>query len=163
VVKDETPRHSVSVAGIVIAHDGRALLVCRRDNRRWEPPGGVLELGETITAGLRREVLEETGLHVEPESLTGVYKNMRHGIVALAFRCRINAGQLTPNDEATDFRWVTRDEVRTLTTEVFAVRVLDAYRDDPAPSLRHHDGTRLLPGMDGDDRLQQSASWRTWV
>jgi ADP-ribose pyrophosphatase YjhB (NUDIX family) len=53
--------------------------------------------------------------------------DMKHGIVALAFRCRINAGQLTPNDEATDFRWVTRDEVRTLTNEVFAVRVLGAY------------------------------------
>ena len=38
---------------------------------------------KTIHDGLVREVLEETGLVVEPDYLTGVYKNMRHGIVAL--------------------------------------------------------------------------------
>ena len=80
--------HSVSVAAAVVEAD-RLLGVRRRDNGRWEPPGGVLELGETIHDGLVREVLEETGLVVEPDYLTGVYKNMRHGIVALVFRCHI--------------------------------------------------------------------------
>jgi 8-oxo-dGTP diphosphatase len=71
----QPPRHSVSVAGIITDDHGRALLVQRRDNHRWEPPGGVLELGETIDDGLRREVREETGLEIEPITLTGVYKN----------------------------------------------------------------------------------------
>lgn len=44
----------------------------RRDNERWEPPGGGLELDEAITTGLRHEALEETGLDVEPVALTGV-------------------------------------------------------------------------------------------
>ncbi len=69
-------RHSVSVAGVITDDHGRALLIQRRDNQRWEPPGGVLEPGETIYDGLRREVREETGLEVEPIALTGVYKNM---------------------------------------------------------------------------------------
>ena len=60
----DQPRHSVSVAGIVVDDVGRALLIRRRDNGQWEPPGGILELDEAIEHGLRREVLEETGLAV---------------------------------------------------------------------------------------------------
>jgi 8-oxo-dGTP pyrophosphatase MutT (NUDIX family) len=56
-----TARHSVSVAGVITDDDGRALLIRRRDTLHWEPPGGVLELDESIEAGLRREVREETG------------------------------------------------------------------------------------------------------
>ena len=65
------PTHSVSVAAAVVDASGRLLAIRRRDNGRWEPPGGVLELDETIGEGLVREVLEETGLTVEPEALTG--------------------------------------------------------------------------------------------
>jgi 8-oxo-dGTP diphosphatase len=39
----------------------------------------VLELTESIHDGLRREVREETGLGVEPITLTGVYKNITRG------------------------------------------------------------------------------------
>src|SRR6266516_2123386 len=72
----QSPRHSVSVAGIVVDDHGRALLIRRRDNHRWEPPGGILELAESIHDGLRREVREETGLDIEPIALSGVSKNM---------------------------------------------------------------------------------------
>ena len=61
-----TPKHSVSVAAAIIDDDGRFLVIRRADNGRWEPPGGVLELDESIEAGLVREVEEETGLRVEP-------------------------------------------------------------------------------------------------
>ena len=60
-----TPRHSVSVAAVVLDDAGRALVIQRRDNGAWQLPGGVLELDEPIEAGVRREVLEETGLEVE--------------------------------------------------------------------------------------------------
>ena len=77
-----TPKHSVSVAGIVVRDDGRVLVIKRDDNGHWEAPGGVLELDESFEAGVRREVLEETGLEVAVDRLTGVYKNLAHGIVA---------------------------------------------------------------------------------
>ncbi|WP_440082765.1 NUDIX hydrolase [Streptosporangium sp. LJ11] len=139
------PQHSVSVAGVIIDDQGRALLIQRRDNDHWEAPGGVLERDEDITTGLLREIREETGLTVEPVTLTGVYKNMTRGIVALVFRCKVISGRLTETDEARAFRWVTADEVRELASEAFAIRVLDAVHHDQAPAVRHHDGTRL-PG-----------------
>ena len=79
----EAAHHSVSVAGVVIDENGRTLVIQRRDNGHWEPPGGILERDESIIEGLLREVREETGLIVEPVALTGVYKNMRLGVVAL--------------------------------------------------------------------------------
>jgi len=40
----EMPRHPVSVTGIVVRGDGRILAIQRKDDGRWVPPGGVLEL-----------------------------------------------------------------------------------------------------------------------
>jgi 8-oxo-dGTP diphosphatase len=137
------PTHSVSVAAAIIDDQGRALAVQRRDNGKWEPPGGVLELGETITDGLVREVFEETGLTVEPEAVSGVYKNMKHGIVAIVFRCHATGGKLRPSDETQAFAWLTPDEIRERMNEVFAVRILDAY-EATGPQVRSHDGVNLL-------------------
>ena len=137
-------RHSVSVAAVITDDHGRALLIQRRDNHRWEPPGGVLETGESIQDGLRREVREETGLDVEPVTLTGVYKNMTRAIVALVFRCTATAGHLILNDEVAAFRWATPEEVADLAAEAYAVRVLDALSDEPGPAVRQHDGRRIL-------------------
>jgi ADP-ribose pyrophosphatase YjhB (NUDIX family) len=131
------------VAAAIIDPDGRALAVRRRDNGHWEPPGGVLELGETIEDGLCREVAEETGLAVGIDRLTGVYKNMTAGVVALVFRCRVIGGALQTSDETTAFRWMTPAEIRGDMTEAYAVRLLDAL-DDELP-VRAHDGVVLVP------------------
>ncbi|HSV67830.1 MAG TPA: NUDIX domain-containing protein [Mycobacteriales bacterium] len=133
-------RHSVSVAGIVVDEQGRALLTRRRDNGHGEPPDGIFEIEETITDGVR----EETGLEVELDSLTGVYTNMRPGIVALVFRCRVIGGSLQPTDEASDFIWARGDQLGELVDEAYAVRVRDALTDPLRPFLREHDGVRLL-------------------
>ena len=138
------PRHSVSVSGVIPDDHGRVLLIRRRDNQHWEPPGGVLELAETIPDGLRREVREETGLDIEPDALTGVYKNMPRGIIALVFRCKITGGHLTPNDEVTAFRWASEADIHQLTREAYAVRLLDGLREGSAAAIRQHDGTELF-------------------
>ena len=143
-MSSQSPTHSVSVAGVVVDDQDRALLIRRRDNLRWEPPGGVLELGETIYAGVCREVREETGLAVEPLILTGVYKNMKRGIVALVFRCKVLGGYLTPNEEVSGFQWATADEIGKMVDEAYAIRVLDALRESGAPAVRQHDGFHLL-------------------
>jgi 8-oxo-dGTP pyrophosphatase MutT (NUDIX family) len=51
-MNDQQPPHSVGVSGVITDDHGRALLIQRRDNHHWEPPGGVLELAEAIEDGL---------------------------------------------------------------------------------------------------------------
>ncbi len=137
------PLHSVSVAGVVVRDDGRVLAIRRADNGTWEPPGGVLELNERTEEGAVREVFEETGLTVEVERLTGVYKNMTRGVVALVFRCRPLSGVERTSDESVAVEWLTKEEVSARMAEVFAVRVLDAL-DPSEPHVRAHDGRHLL-------------------
>ena len=139
----DLPRHSVSVTGVVFRDDGRVLAIQREDDGRWVPPGGVLELDETPADGVTREVLEETGIKVRAEQLTGVYKNMKLGVVTLAFRCSVIGGQPHSTDEATQVAWLTVDEAKHDMPEARAVRVTDAL-SDKGPFVRVHDGTRLL-------------------
>src|ERR1700744_1346371 len=81
-----------TVIGAVFRDDGRVLAIQRDGDGRWVPPGGVLELDETPAEGVTREVLEETGIKVRADQLTGVYKNMKLGVVTLAFRCSVIGG-----------------------------------------------------------------------
>jgi 8-oxo-dGTP pyrophosphatase MutT (NUDIX family) len=146
----DTPKHFVSVAAVIADDHGRALLIQRRDNGHWEPPGGVLELSETIEEGLRREAREETGLDIEPIALTGVYKNMPRSVIALVFRCKATGGNLAVSDEVITFRWASEPEVAELADEAYAIRVQDAMHEEMPPAIRAHDGVHLhAPGNTG--------------
>ena len=136
-------RHSVSVAGVVQNSDGHVLVIRRRDNGHLQAPGGILEHTERIEDGLIREVQEETGYTVEPEQLTGIYKHMTLGVVALVFRCHLTAGEARINDEASEVLWLDPKIATEEMTEAFAIRVTDAL-EGPWPHIRHHDGTNLL-------------------
>lgn len=139
----DTPKHSVSVAGIVINDDGRVLVIRRADNGHWEPPGGVLEVGESFEQGVVREVAEETGVQVSVDRLTGVYKNMSRAVVALVFRCTPLTGQPCASTEATAVQWLDPATVTKLMDPAYAIRITDALGDGPA-ATRAHDGVKLM-------------------
>jgi ADP-ribose pyrophosphatase/8-oxo-dGTP diphosphatase len=70
-------RHPVTGTSIVpILPDGRIVLIRRRDNGQWALPGGMVDWGEEISATIKRELLEETGLElVKIRRLVGVYSS----------------------------------------------------------------------------------------
>ncbi|MGH3937555.1 MAG: NUDIX domain-containing protein [Pseudonocardiaceae bacterium] len=120
----------------------QVLVIQRRDNGHWEPPGGILELDEQFEEGVRREVLEETGVDVHVERLTGVYKNLTIGVVALVFRCA-PLNKPDPNTaEAVAIRWANLSEIPNLMDPAYAIRVTDAFGDSTA--TRAHDGVQLV-------------------
>ncbi|SNR81724.1 NUDIX domain-containing protein [Actinacidiphila glaucinigra] len=120
----------------------RGLAIRSADNGTWELPRGVLELDEAPEDGVKREAWEETGVHIEVDQLTGVYKNTTRGIVALVFRCKPSGGTERTSEESTAVDWLMPEEVAERMSEVFAVRLLDAL-DANAPHVRSHDGKRL--------------------
>jgi 8-oxo-dGTP diphosphatase len=124
----EMPKHSVSVAGIVVNDRGQVLVIRRADNGHWEPPGGVLELDESFEHGVIREVHEE---------------NMARGVVAIVFRCTPASDAAPDSDEATSIRWLDPNAVTGLMDPAYAVRITDALHDGP-PVTRVHDGVHLV-------------------
>ncbi len=101
-----------------------------------------MELDESFEEGVRREVLEETGLTITVERLAGVYKNLNGGFVALVFRCSPAGGDAHSTPEVREVRWMTREQVQSSMNPAFAVRILEAF-DDHVQS-RAHDGVNLV-------------------
>ncbi|WP_226350302.1 NUDIX hydrolase [Pseudonocardia sp. ICBG601] len=134
--------HSVSVAGIVVDQNNAILAIQRRDNLHWEPPGGVLEINETPQDGVRREILEETGITVDVGDLSGVYKNMNIGVIALVFKCTAMSGQLIVSNETRQAQWIPLSEAERLMNPSYFIRVSDAFLSETP--VRSHDGQQLL-------------------
>lgn len=132
LIASTSSRHSLSVAAVVVSNDGPAtkvLMIRRRDNGQWQPPGGRLDADETIAAGLMREVREETGLHVVPILFSGVYRHVDTRVLALVFLCEVTDGRvLAETTETTECRWLELDELDRV-DETFSVRLHDAIRN----------------------------------
>ena len=67
-----------AASAVVINNEGKILLHRRSDNDLWALPGGAMEIGESISESVVREVKEETGLDVVIERLVGIYTNPKH-------------------------------------------------------------------------------------
>lgn len=101
------------------------LLVQRqRDPYRgyWGLPGGKVELGETVTAALAREVAEETGLRIGPPRLI-TYRDaispapdglVAYHFVMFYFAAPVAGGTLKAGDDARAVRWVRLAEFDSL-------------------------------------------------
>jgi ADP-ribose pyrophosphatase YjhB (NUDIX family) len=116
----EFPSVPLVGVGAVVVDVGRVLLVRRGTEPlrgQWSLPGGLLELGESLTNGVVREVREETGLIVEPveliELLDRIYREgerVRYHYVIADYLCRVAGGALKAASDADAARWVERAE-----------------------------------------------------
>jgi 8-oxo-dGTP diphosphatase len=99
------PSQPIVGVGAVILHEGKVVLVKRKYEPlagQWSLPGGRLELGETLEAGLAREMLEETGLGVQVGPVVDVFdrilldpeRRVRYHYVLVDYLCRPVAGLL---------------------------------------------------------------------
>jgi ADP-ribose pyrophosphatase YjhB (NUDIX family) len=124
--------------GAVVVDEARVLLVRRGSEPlkgQWSLPGGMLELGESLIAGVVREVREETGLEVEPveliELLDRIHREgerVRYHYVIADYLCRVTGGLLQAASDADAVRWVERAEWNShsaLKLDPVTVRVME--------------------------------------
>ncbi len=108
-----TPK--VAVGAAVGNERGELLLIQRADSGVWLYPTGWCDVGYSAPEVVVKEVLEETGIAVEPVRLIGVLDGMRLGVsriplYSLVFHCRVVGGELTPHPlETLDVGWFSRD------------------------------------------------------
>jgi ADP-ribose pyrophosphatase YjhB (NUDIX family) len=113
-----------AVTAFVTDDEGRVLLIHRTDNDRWALPGGEVELGESVSSAVIREVREETGIEVEITGLVGIYSDPKHIIAyddgevrqqfSLCFRARPVGGALRGSSESTEVGWLRPEELDEL-------------------------------------------------
>ncbi|MEU7163839.1 NUDIX domain-containing protein [Streptomyces morookaense] len=113
-----------SASAVVLNEEGRLLVIHKTDNDLWALPGGGHDIGETIADTAVREVLEETGIQVEIERVTGVYTNPSHVMAyddgevrqqfTICFRARPIGGRLRTSAESKEVRWVSPNELDEL-------------------------------------------------
>jgi ADP-ribose pyrophosphatase YjhB (NUDIX family) len=119
------PNSLVVAVSAVVTNDAREILLHRRsDNELWSVPGGAMELGESISQAVAREVKEETGFEVEAERLVGIYSNPGHIVAysdgevrqqfSICFACRVVGGDFAESDESLDVRFFTPADVSQL-------------------------------------------------
>lgn len=137
-IEREFPSTPLVGVGAVVVHDARVLLVRRGTEPlkgHWTLPGGMLEIGEDLTAGVAREVREETGLDVEPielvELLDRIHREdgrVRYHYVIADYLCRLTGGELRAASDAAAVRWVERSEWNShsaLILDPITVRVIE--------------------------------------
>jgi 8-oxo-dGTP diphosphatase len=105
------------VAAGVIERDGTVLIAQRKRGRReelkWEFPGGKLEPGETPEGCLARELREELGVETQVEGYVGA-STCAYGwgtVELLAYRVRLIAGNPTALADHEEVRWVSLGEL----------------------------------------------------
>jgi ADP-ribose pyrophosphatase YjhB (NUDIX family) len=118
------------IGAVVTDGHGRLLLIKRGHQPGaglWSLPGGRIEPGETDAEALVREMLEETGLTVEPGRLLGRVQRPGPGNTVLDIRdyaATVTGGTLRAADDAADARWVGEEELAALDITEGLVEVL---------------------------------------
>jgi ADP-ribose pyrophosphatase YjhB (NUDIX family) len=143
VLQREFPEAPIVGIGAVVVEQGRVLLVQRGHEPlkgKWSLPGGKLELGESLTQGVAREVREETGLIVKALELVELIdrihrerglagESVRYHYVIADYLCRVVGGTLHAASDADAVRWVERAEWNShsaLALDPITVRVIEA-------------------------------------
>ena len=138
----EYPERPVVGVGGVVIEDGRTLLIRRGSEPlrgQWSIPGGTLELGESLEAGVARELLEETGLEVRIVELIEVFDRIftepdaggggtpqkpKFHYVIIDYLCERISGEPRPGSDVTDVALAREDELGRFRLTTTATRVL---------------------------------------
>jgi 8-oxo-dGTP diphosphatase len=108
-----------TASALCVDERGRVLLARRAIEPfegYWDLPGGFLQEGEHPLDTIRRELLEETGLEVEPIDLLGIwidryaYASHEAATLNLFWTARVLGGSAAPADDVSELGWFHPDD-----------------------------------------------------
>jgi ADP-ribose pyrophosphatase YjhB (NUDIX family) len=133
-----TPKLDMRAA---VFQDGRILLVNERADGRWTLPGGWVDIGESPSEAVEREVWEESGYRVKAVKLLAVFDRNRHGhepypfhTYKLFFGCQVTGGAAADSLETSGAAFFDRAHLPPLSltrTSPDEIATLFAHHDDP--------------------------------
>lgn len=124
----EFPQSPLVGVGAVVLRDDKVLLIRRAHPPRqgeWSLPGGLQKLGETVYEAAAREVMEETGIVIQPLGIVDVVDLIERDGEYLNSRVRWHytlidvyalwqAGEPRPGTDAEEVSWVPISNVRSM-------------------------------------------------
>jgi len=132
------PAYPLIGVSLALFQDGKVLLIKRakppyRDH--YSLPGGLVEIGESLEAAIKRELMEETALscdslafnrHIEMSERDTEGRVKRHYIVA-SFAGLWANGEGMPSDEVSELLWtVPGQHIAALPTTPYLAEVIES-------------------------------------
>jgi 8-oxo-dGTP diphosphatase len=115
------PRRIHVSAAVILDEEGRLLLVRKTGTTAYMQPGGKPEPGESASETLSRELAEELGLRVDPQTLrplgaftAAAANEPGHLVVADVFAADIGSQHPVVGAEIAELRWITRADADDL-------------------------------------------------
>jgi 8-oxo-dGTP diphosphatase len=121
----EYPKHPLVGVGAIVMRGDSVLLVKRNkepSKGMWNIPGGLVEIGETVKDAVKREVMEECGVEIEPRELFEVVDavnredrgRVRFHYVIVDFLSEWRGGDLVAGSDVADAKWMPIGELAAL-------------------------------------------------
>jgi ADP-ribose pyrophosphatase YjhB (NUDIX family) len=141
-------RLGASVSACIFDAQGYLLLMHRADNAHWGIPGGNIEIGESVTQAVMREVAEETGLSIAVGRLIGVYSDPANYAIAtyandrivhyvnLCFEGIIMGGELRGSEEGQEVKFFAPGALPQPLLLSHKQRIQDALANHLTPFIR---------------------------
>jgi 8-oxo-dGTP diphosphatase len=109
----------VGVKGLIARPDGKVLIVREGSDYeegtelgKWDVVGGRIEPEEPLFEGMKREVMEESGLSLEIGDLLGVTENFpvikgeATHIIRIYYKCTCHKDSVTLSNDHDKYEWI---------------------------------------------------------
>jgi nucleoside triphosphatase len=133
---DKNERYPEATVGAIIVNNSGDIFLMKSD--KWKGmyclPGGHIEVGESISDALRREIKEETNLdistiqfHSIQDCIFSEYYHEQKHFIFIDFVCKAISETVKLNEEGTEYIWANPHNIEELPVEPYTLKTIALY------------------------------------